>query len=274
MVFFDSKRAFDTNRLRAVPYEIRSFVHHCEKHGDVKIEAVFFNGEAANVTCPLCDKEAEEACRAQTEARKKQREREAFIALCKQERVEPEFYDKTLDNYQPKTESQQRAKAAVTKLIASQKGKIVLLGANGSGKSHLGNCAVKALGGKVYTAYEIGCMIRQSYSKLAKRTELEILEELAAIPLLFIDELDKNKVSTFQLSWLSYVLDKRHSRGLPFVLATNAHLSKDCPVGKAHCPDCFENFLGNDILSRLSQDSEIITMYDAPDYRRVRGKCL
>ena len=271
MTFFDKKNdRFDTNRFRAVPYEIRSIMHHCDKHGDVKMDAVFFNGEAVNVTCPICDKEAEEAHRAQAEALRKQKERAAFIEKCKAENIEPEYYDKTLDDYQCRTESQRRAKEAISKLIARQKGKVVLLGVNGCGKSHLGNCAVKALGGKVYTAYEIGCMIRQSYSKLAKKSELEILEELASVPMLFIDELDKNKVSTFNLCWLSYVLDRRHTRGLPFILATNAHLSKDCPNGKAHCPDCFENFLGNDILSRLCQDSEIITMYDAPDARRRR----
>ena len=52
------------------------------------------------------------------------------------------------------------------------------------------------------------------------------------------------------------------------MLSTNSHLMRDCPNGKKHCERCFENFLGNDILSRLGQDSEIVTMYDAPDYRR------
>ena len=128
--------------------------------------------------------------------------------------------------------------------------------------------AAKALGGKVYTMYEISTMIRQAYSSLAKKTELEIVQELASVPMLFIDEMGRSKGSKAEQDWLSYILDKRHQRKLPFMLGTNSHLMRDCPHGKQHCEQCFENFLGNDILSRLGQDSEIVTMYDAPDYRR------
>ena len=146
--------------------------------------------------------------------------------------------------------------------------KAAIVGSNGCGKTHLGSCAVKMLGGKVFTMYEISCQIRQAYSPLAKRTELDIVGELASIPMLFIDEMGRSKGSSAELNWLSYILDKRHQRGLPFMLSTNSHLMRDCPNGKKHCERCFENFLGNDILSRLGQDSEIVTMYDAPDYRR------
>lgn len=129
----------------------------------------------------------------------------------------------------------------------------------------LASIAAKSLNGKIYTMYEISCMIRQCYSSLAKRPELEIVEELASIPFLAIDELGRSKGSDAELNWLSYILDKRHTRRLPFMLLTNGHFKKNCPKGD--CPNCFENFVDNDVLSRLLQDSTIISI-KAPDNRR------
>lgn len=249
-------------------FETKRMVHECQIHGEVPCDVFVFNGKPSPTGCPICEREEEKRLEAEKELRRKEKEREAQIERYHEMNVEAEYWDKTMDDYKPIVESQRKAKAAVEKLIAQKHGKVILLGTNGSGKTHLGTMAVKALGGKVLTMYEISCMIRQSYSSLAKRTELEIVEELAAIPMLFIDEIERSKGSKSEMDWLSYILDKRHTRRLPFMLGTNSHLSKDCPNGKNHCNMCFENFLGNDILSRLGQDSEIVTMYDAPDYRR------
>ena len=76
------------------------------------------------------------------------------------------------------------AKAAMSRLIERKHGKVILLGTNGCGKTNLGSVAVMALGGLILTMYEVSTMIRQSYSPLAKRTELEIVGELASVPLL------------------------------------------------------------------------------------------
>ena len=114
-------------------------------------------------------------------------------------------------------------------------------------------------------------MIRKHRKKLetleelyAVKTELEIVQELASIPMLVIDEMGRSKGSEAELNWLSYILDKRHTRNLPFMLLTNTHLSRDCP--KKGCDFCFERYVNNDVLSRLRQNSQIITI-KAPDYR-------
>ena len=112
--------------------------------------------------------------------------------------------------------------------------------------------------------YEITTMIRQSYSARAEKTELEITKELASLPMLVIDEMGRTKGSDAELNWLSYILDKRHTRRLPFMILSNTHLSRDCP--KKGCDSCFERFVNNDVLSRLRQETKIITI-KAPDYR-------
>lgn len=251
-------------------FSMEKVLYKCPKHGEIPCDVAVLHGSTTQPYCPICEREEEKRREAETEQKAREQALEALQARYKEMNIEKEYWNKTLDDYIPTVPSQEKAKAAVARLIEQKHGKVILLGTNGCGKTHLGSVAVKALGGKVLTMYEISCTIRQSYSPLAKRTELEIVEELATIPMLFIDEMGRSKGSKSEMDWLSYILDRRHTRGLPFMLGTNSHLMKDCPHGKNHCEQCFENFLGNDILSRLGQDSEIVTMYDAPDYRRAR----
>lgn len=252
-----------------VPFGTKKLVHLCERHGEVPCEVAVINGEPMRSFCPICEAEIERENARKEAERQKERERLALIARYEEMNIEREYWNKTLDGYEPVSESQREAKAAVARLIERRRGKVVLLGSNGCGKTHLGACAVKALGGRVLTMYEITTMIRQSYSMRAERSELEIVGELASVPMLFIDEMGRTKGSAAELNWLSYILDKRHQRGLPFMLASNSHRMRDCPNGKKHCEQCFENFLGNDIISRLMEDTEIVTMRDAPDHRRT-----
>lgn len=250
------------------PFTTRRVVHVCTRHGEVPCEVAVINGNPTASSCPICEAEAEREQERRAQERRAEAARLAMIARYEEMNIEKEYWNKTIDDYKPFCESQEKAKAAVERLIERKRGKVILLGANGSGKTHLGSVAVKSLGGKVLTMYEITTMIRQSYSMRAERSELEIVGELASTPMLFIDEMGRTKGSNAELNWLSHILDKRHQRGLPFMLGTNSHLMRDCPNGRKHCEQCFENFLGNDILSRLGEDSEIVTMYDAPDYRR------
>lgn len=238
--------------------EARQSEFECEKHGFYKaFVSVDSDGNKRRLTgCPLCleEKEKEE----EKEQRKLDEKRYRKM------NIEPEFFEKTFDDFVPKTESQNKAFEAVKKMVSEKHGKIVLIGANGVGKTMLASIATKELGGKIYSMYEISAMIRQSYTIKAERSELEIVDELASVPFLAIDELGRSKSSETEQNWLSYILDKRHTRKLPFMLMSNGHFKKFCKLGG--CSRCFENFVDNDILSRLHQDSAVI-MIDAPDER-------
>lgn len=196
----------------------------------------------------------------------KQKKLMAFYKTCN---IEPEYYDLTIDDYVPKTESQERAKKLVQDMISSRKGKLILLGTNGCGKTMLASIVAKELEGKIYTMYEISTMIRQSYTVKAERSELEIVNDLASVPFLAIDELGRTKGGDAEQNWLSYILDKRHTRKLPFMLLSNGHFKKQCPSGG--CSRCFENFMDNDILSRLREDAQFIVI-EAPDERMLKRR--
>lgn len=238
--------------------EQRKFV--CEKHGEYLAEClVFEDGSIEHSACPKCVENAEEAERISKIKRRNEKYRQLNI--------EPEFFDKTFDDFIPKTQSQKKALDSAKKLVEQKHGKLVLVGSNGVGKTMLASIVAKELNGKIYSMYEISTMIRQSYTVKADKTELEIVNELASLPFLAIDELGRTKGSETEQNWLSYILDKRHTRNLPFMLMSNGHFKKYCKDGG--CSKCFENFVDNDILSRLHQDATVVVI-DAPDERTQR----
>ena len=176
--------------------------------------------------------------------------------------IEPMYFNKKISDYIPQNESQMKAQNAIQKLIADELKKVILLGTNGLGKTLLGSIAVQAVGGAIYSAYEIGLLVRGSYNN---SSEFETLDRLARLPLLVIDEYEKCKTSKASNDMFSYIFDKRHSRGLRTVLLSNYHLKKSCKKGG--CDECFETLLTNDLISRFRQNGEIIEMY-GEDYRR------
>ena len=235
----------------------------CKKHG--KVKGLYFDrGNERIYRCPKCEKEEQQKEQEEELLRQTECLRKGRIETYRKRNIEAEYWEKEITDFIPQTKEQKDALEAVKKMIAEKSGKIILLGSNGVGKTFLGSMAVKALGGKILSMYEITTMIRQSYSIRAEKTELEIVQDLASIPMLVIDEMGRTKGSDAELNWLSYILDKRHTRDLPFMILTNTHLSRDCP--KKGCVGCFERFVNNDILSRLRQNSKIITI-KAPDYR-------
>ena len=235
----------------------------CQEHG-LKYRGkpfVLFGVERAPI-CPLCEKKYDE----QKEREEKKIQDEIKIQQFSKMNIEPMYFNKKISDYIPQNESQMKAQNAIQKLIADELKKVILLGTNGLGKTLLGSIAVQAVGGAIYSAYEIGLLVRGSYNN---SSEFETLDRLARLPLLVIDEYEKCKTSKASNDMFSYILDKRHSRGLRTVLLSNYHLKKSCKKGG--CDECFETLLTNDLISRFRQNGEIIEMYGEDYRRRLRG---
>ena len=231
----------------------------CQEHG-LKYRGkpfVLFGVERTPI-CPLCEKKYDE----QKEREEKKIQDEIKIQQFSKMNIEPMYFNKKISDYIPQNESQMKAQNAIQKLIADELKKVILLGTNGLGKTLLGSIAVQAVGGAIYSAYEIGLLVRGSYNN---SSEFETIDRLARLPLLVIDEYEKCKTSKASNDMFSYILDKRHSRGLRTVLLSNYHLKKSCKKGG--CDECFETLLTNDLISRFRQNGEIIEMY-GEDYRR------
>ena len=247
----------------------------CEKHGE--IEAVFFanekTGEELPSQCPLCEKEreAEESRLAEEKRRQAEKQRrEEFYKSCN---VKQEFWGKTFDDFKPLTQKQKEYLAAVKKLLETRRGKLIVLGSNGAGKSMLANLALKETGGLAYTMFQLSLKIR-SLGK-SGMSEYDFVDTLIQAPLLVFDEIGRSKGSEFEINLMSYVLGERHSLDKPFILLSNTHFARDCPHGKEGCDKCFERYFDNDLLSRFRQDGKFIVLEkDVPDWRNPKNKGL
>jgi DNA replication protein DnaC len=235
----------------------------CEKHGEYEERKANLCGRIISFGCPYCEQEQEQEQKIKAEKEKEQ----SIMHKLMRQNIEPIFFNSTLENYICDTDEQKKAKEAIEKLIEERKGKIIMLGKNGTGKTHLAVCAVKVIGGRIYTMYEIATRIRASYTARAKEDELEIVDELARLPLLVIDEIGRTKGSDAEENWLSYIIDKRNSRGLPLIIISNKHTKKTCKEGG--CKDCVENYLSEDVLSRLCVDGKVL-YFTGEDFRKKR----
>ena len=183
-------------------------------------------------------------------------------------------YDKaTLDNYIPGTVTQQEALIACKELLNGDITKLLLLGSNGVGKTHLACALTKIMSGRLITAYEMFALYRSCFS--GQNSEIDLLNKFKTYPLLVIDEFGRTKGSEAEENFLSAILDARHSDGLPTMIISNLILKRNCVFYKADekscekrkCKNCIEMWLTSDLISRLKENSKIICI-DGEDYRR------
>lgn len=162
--------------------------------------------------------------------------------------IEKMYWDLSLDDYIPQNQKQEQALFHTKILIQNKVGKVIFTGSNGVGKTMLACCAVKALGGYIYTMKEIALRLRKAFSD-GHGAEMAELDRLARAKFLVIDELGRTKGSDQELEWLSYIIDKRHVRYLPFMILSNKSLALQDGV---IAPNSFQSYVGADVMSRLS----------------------
>jgi len=242
---------------------------NCEKHGVYTGEAVTASlfGKSYNYkpACPVCEEE-DKAAQEKTLFDFHEKEK---IQRWRLMNIEKLFYDSGFDNFNAYNAQLRENLKVCGKFAGNPAGKLVMLGENGNGKTHLAISILKETGGVIYTAYEIGIMLRDCYN--GNGSERELFEELCAAPLLVIDEVEKIKDSDAKQNWMSYVVGKRYNRMLPLIFIANCHVKNDCGEQTKPCPRCLEYHLENDILSRIIEDG-IILKFNSDDYReKIRG---
>lgn len=219
----------------------------CDLHGTYTSESVVVFGHViAQSGCPECEKEA--AIKEQKEKEKEYRE------SYPRRGIEPEFYEATLENYKAETPSEKEALQAVEELKDGKIKKVVLLGANGTGKTHLASAIVKDLRGIRITMFELSARIRAGFNE--GYGEIATLNELLTYPVIVIDEVGRTKGSESERNWMSYLIDKAHTRGIRLLLISNRQTAKSLPPERRG--EAFEFYFDNDVISRLRQDSKVV----------------
>ena len=190
--------------------------------------------------------------------------------------VKADYETATLGTYEPKTDSQKAALNACKSLKDGGIKKLILLGSNGVGKTHLASALVKLMNGKIITAYEMFALYRSCFS--GQNSEIELLHKFSTYPLLVIDEFGRTKGSEAEENFLSAILDARHSDGLPTMILSNLIRKRDClhyqnnkeACKTRNCKGCLEMWLTSDLISRLREDTEVIVI-EGEDYRRKKS---
>ena len=242
----------------------------CKKHGEYTSKHFILEFPEAKSTeigssCPTCQREFE----LQQERLNKQNVFEDYKSM----NIEPYFYESSFDNFNAYNNELKKHLETCSTFAEKPAEKLVMIGENGNGKTHLAISILKKVGGKIYTAFEIGLKLRQSYDSKNK-PEWNFLEELSTVPLLVIDEVEKVKDSEAKQNWFTYVISKRHDRFLPIIFIANCHTKADCKEKVKPCSRCLEYHLENNILSRINENGTIMR-FNSPDYReKIRADRL
>jgi DNA replication protein DnaC len=142
---------------------------------------------------------------------------------------------------------------------------LLMEGPVGCGKSHLAvsilrEVIAKGYTGLYYNSPDLLSEIRATFGNDQGPSEDDILEELARVDLLVLDDLGAEKVSGFVLDRFYLIINKRYENCKPIVVTTN--LDQETLI----------NRLGDRIVSRLLEMCAEFKHFPEEDYRRQKLK--
>lgn len=131
---------------------------------------------------------------------------------------------------------------------------LILLGAKGLGKTHLGSAIIRNCGGKFISIEELIFKYESAQDFHAKTNREELMDLYSSTKMLVIDEIGRSMQQEKENSLLNYILRRRYENMLPTVLISN--LSKAALLKK----------LGEAVLDRLKETC-ISVEFDGESYR-------
>jgi len=246
--------------------------YNCIKHGPYRGFPFKFKWSEKEFepACPICLEEFEKIQKEAHESKNKSMEAEEErnrIRWLTDLNIGKRLWNESFETFNAYTDELKHHLEICKEFANDPQGrKLIMLGNNGTGKNHLAASILKITGGVIHKLYEVNLMLKQSY--FGDFNEWEILCRLCNAEMLVIDEIGRTKGGEWEENWLSYVIDKRHENLMPIILISNKHLKEDCPTGEG-CQDCLQNWVGNDILSRIIEDG-LVMEFTGEDYRHIK----
>mgnify|MGYP000887023124 FL=1 len=236
----------------------------CDKHGPY--ESRQYTAKIWS-NCPECIKAAEADAKAKAEKREREQEQRRWEARLERSCIPERFLDRTLKNYEAKTEGQQQALAFATDYAdnfdkALETGRCALfVGLPGTGKTHLaagiGLRLMKRDNRRVLftTVMRAVRSIKETWTRGSELTESQAIEKLVAPDLLILDEVGVQFGSETEKLMLFDVLNERYERRRPTLLISNLDL------------DGVRAYLGERIFDRLREDGGEAVAFDWASHR-------
>ncbi|OQB22100.1 MAG: DNA replication protein DnaC [candidate division BRC1 bacterium ADurb.Bin183] len=136
------------------------------------------------------------------------------------------------------------------------------MGTTGCGKTHLAIGILKAVIEKGYTGYYCNVVdfftrLRDTFAGDTEYDEMDLLDKVARVNLLVLDDLGAEQPSVWKLDRLYALVNKRYEQNSPIIVTTNKLDVND-----------LEDFIGPRIVSRLCEMCQIMDKFPNADYRK------
>ncbi len=166
------------------------------------------------------------------------------------------YWHSTFDTYIPRDDKDSKNLDTIKKFAKLEKNDkvLILLGAKGLGKTHLGSAIIRNCGGKFISIEELIFKYESAQDFHAKTNREELMESYANTEMLVIDEIGRSMQQEKENALLNYILRHRYENMLPTVLISN--LSKADLLKK----------LGEAVLDRL-RETCISLEFEGESYR-------
>lgn len=211
----------------------------------------------------------EERRRREEENRQKMRRIEE---LFRQSRLGKRFRERTFDNFVVTTYNRKAFEVALEyakNFSHYQKAGegLFITGGTGTGKTHLAAAIANYLLQNLVTVVFVNITrllsgIKATFDESSASTEQQLVDELCRVELLVIDDLGKEKPSTWVEEKLYTIVNARYEDYKPIVITSNYSL-EDIETRLENC--------GEAIVSRLMEMCRGLKI-DGPDYRKMRAK--
>lgn len=214
----------------SIEMEHRAEARECDTHGAYEAKLFRFGKNWHGGDCPKCAEETERARVEKERTEQRARHVEHMLAISG---IPRRFAEATLANYAPQTERAEKVLDACRRYVdtwkeRSERGSSLILSGNvGTGKTHLA-CAIAhalihkhGIRTKYLTVMQTMQRIRATYAQGAEETEQEILEKIAALDLLVLDEVGVQTGSNHEHSMLFEIINRRYADVLPTIVISN-----------------------------------------------------
>ena len=202
----------------------------CEIHGPYVSRLYFRQTWSA---CPACVEDDYKAKRASFERSERAAALDRWAATVGAAGVPAAYVSCTFESYRPTNDEAAQVLIAARGYSdnlsqAIERGQsAVFYGSKGTGKTHLMAAIVTRALADNHSALFLGASkiyrrIRDTWGRTARQTESEVIEALAAVDLLAIDEIQGT--TDQEKAWIFDVINDRYENGRPTLISTNLDL--------------------------------------------------
>jgi DNA replication protein DnaC len=154
----------------------------------------------------------------------------------KKANIPKRYQSKTLDNFKADTDQRRNAHHRVRKFVkefdvSTERGGLFLLGAAGTGKTHLAVAALKELVEVGHTGlfYNSASLIRDFRNRVGgsiTEEESDRLNRLVSVDILVIDDLGVTRLSDFVREQTYSIIDQRYSENKTLIVTSNLNMKE------------------------------------------------